>query len=245
MRKESRQIVGDRRKPALSAADEAFLEAFQTDEELAVGSGVSSETPAWPSLESVHVRGAALNVGPDPPPRLLPTGQSREPNRKVVDNRQKPAPSSSDEPLLKEEELAAGSAVSPGTLAWPSPESGEVTGPALNAGPDRPGPLPTEPRREFNVTSPAPRGSAALRDRNREVVRDQQKSAPSTGNETLLTEQQLAARWQVAAKTLRNARVAGRLIGFVKIGRSVRYPLSEIAAFEEKNFVRSTSGGEQ
>jgi hypothetical protein len=64
-------------------------------------------------------------------------------------------------------------------------------------------------------------------------------------DETLLTEQQLAARWQVSPKTLRNARVAGRLGGHVKIGRSVRYRLSEIIAYELQNSVRSTSGGEQ
>jgi hypothetical protein len=82
------------------------------------------------------------------------------------------------------------------------------------------------------------------RDR-REVVGDQQKSAPSIADETFLTDEELAARWHVAAKTLRNARVAGRLIGFVKIGRSVRYRLSEIIAYELQNSVRSTSGGEQ
>ena len=74
---------------------------------------------------------------------------------------------------------------------------------------------------------------------------DQQKPAPSAADETFLTDEQLAARWQVSAKTLRNARVAGRLLGFVKIGRSVRYRLSEIIAFEEQNSVRSTSGGEE
>ncbi len=47
------------------------------------------------------------------------------------------------------------------------------------------------------------------------------------------------------SKTLRNARVAGRLLGFVKIGRSVRYRLSDVIAFERQNFVRSTIGGEE
>ena len=46
-------------------------------------------------------------------------------------------------------------------------------------------------------------------------------------------------------KTLRNARVAGRLIGFVKIGRNVRYRMSEVIAFEEQNSMRSTSGDEE
>jgi hypothetical protein len=232
MRKKTGQIVGDRLKPALSAADQAFLEAFLKDEELAVGSGVSSEALAWPPIESVHVRGAALKVGLDPPPRLLPRGQSRGPNREVVGNRQKPAPSAANVTFVTDGGLRAGSTVAQKTFPVPF-EGTPVTGPALKAGPDPPRPLPTVPRREFNVTSPAPRGSGAIRDRH-EVVGDQQKSAPSIADETFLTDEELAARWQVAAKTLRNARVAGRLIGFVKIGRSVRYRLSEIIAYERK-----------
>ncbi len=58
---------------------------------------------------------------------------------------------------------------------------------------------------------------------------DQEKPARPSGNETFLTDEQFAARWAVSPKTLRNARVAGRLIGFVKIGRSVRYRLSDLA----------------
>ncbi len=133
--------------------------------------------------------------------------------------------------------------LSPKTFPWPSLESHQ--GAALNAGPHPPRPLPTEPGRETKVTSPAPRKSGALRDLNREDVGDQQKSAPSGADETLLTEVRLATRWQVSAKTLRNVRVAGRLLGFVKIGRSVRYRLSEVIAFEEKHSARSTSGGEE
>jgi hypothetical protein len=90
---------------------------------------------------------------------------------------------------------------------------------------------------------PAPSSGDALL--LQEVLGDQPKPTPSIANDTLLTEQQVAARWQVAAKTLRNARVAGRLLGFVKIGRCVRYRLSEVIAFEERNSVRSTSGGEE
>jgi hypothetical protein len=75
---------------------------------------------------------------------------------------------------------------------------------------------------------------------------DEERPDPSSAaDETFLTDEQLAARWQLAPKTLRNARVAGRLIGHVKIGRSVRYRLSEIIAYELKNSVRSTSGGQE
>lgn len=169
----------------------------------------------------------------------------RKQSRQIGGVPQKPVLSSGDEPLLIEEGLAAGSAVSPKTLAWPSPESGQVTGPALNAGADPPRPLPAVPRLDLKVTSPAPRVSGALRDRNREVVGDQKKSIPSAADETLLTEQQLAARWQVSQKTLRNARMGGRLISFVKLGRLIRYRLSIVIAVEEENSRRSTSGAEE
>jgi len=82
-----------------------------------------------------------------------------------------------------------------------------------------------------------------MRRPERQILGDRQKPA-SSGDETFLTDEELAARWQVSPKTLRNARVAGRLLGFVKIGRSVRYRLSEVIAFEEQNSVRSTTGGE-
>jgi hypothetical protein len=140
--------------------------------------------------------------------------------------------------------LSAGPTVAQMTFSGPF-EGTPVTAAAPNSAPDSPGMLPTEPGREPKVTSPAPRKSGALRDRNREDVGDQQKSAPSGADETLLTEQQVAARWQVSAKTLRNARVTGRLLGFVKIGSSVRYRLSDVIAFEKQNFVRSTSGAEE
>jgi hypothetical protein len=77
------------------------------------------------------------------------------------------------------------------------------------------------------------------------VARGQVKPTTSAANETFLTEEELAARWNLSAKTLRNSRVAGRLIAFVKIGRSVRYKLSEVIAFEKQNSVRSTSGNQR
>jgi hypothetical protein len=63
-------------------------------------------------------------------------------------------------------------------------------------------------------------------------------------DEQFLTETQLAARHQRSVKTLRNARVYGGYIPFVKIGRSVRYRLSDVLAYEESNVVRSTSEDE-
>jgi hypothetical protein len=55
------------------------------------------------------------------------------------------------------------------------------------------------------------------------------------------TEAQLAERQQKSVKTLRNDRLTGRGIPFIKIGRLVRYRLSDVLAFEEANLRRSTS----
>ncbi len=60
-------------------------------------------------------------------------------------------------------------------------------------------------------------------------------------DEIFLTEKQLAARHQLSVKTLRNARVSGSYIRFVRLGRTVRYRLSDVIAYEEANLVRSTS----
>ena len=51
----------------------------------------------------------------------------------------------------------------------------------------------------------------------------------------LLTEKQLAERWGMSPATLRQWRVAGnngRYPVFIKIGRLVRYRLSDIEAYE-------------
>jgi len=61
-------------------------------------------------------------------------------------------------------------------------------------------------------------------------------------SEVFLTEQQLAARHQRSVKTLRNNRVSGGYVPFLKIGRSVRYRLSDVVRYEEANLLTSTSG---
>jgi hypothetical protein len=65
--------------------------------------------------------------------------------------------------------------------------------------------------------------------------------AARLAGEAFLTETQLAARHQRSVKTLRNARVSGAYIPFVKIGRHVRYRLSDVLAFEEAALKHSTS----
>jgi hypothetical protein len=58
-----------------------------------------------------------------------------------------------------------------------------------------------------------------------------------------LTETQLADRQQRSVKTLQNLRVKGGSIPFVKIGRHVRYRLSDVIAWEAAHTLASTSGG--
>ena len=66
-------------------------------------------------------------------------------------------------------------------------------------------------------------------------------SVADARDEIFLTEKQLASRHQLSVKTLRNARVIGSYIRFVRLGRTVRYRLSDVVAYEEANLVRSTS----
>jgi hypothetical protein len=65
----------------------------------------------------------------------------------------------------------------------------------------------------------------------------------STDSNQLLTEHDLAQRWQISVKTLRNARVKGDLVEFVHIGRLVRYRLACVLAYEASRTVNSTSEG--
>ncbi len=59
-----------------------------------------------------------------------------------------------------------------------------------------------------------------------------------THMDVFLTERELAARWQVASKTLRNQRSLGLGCRFVRIGRMVRYRLADILAFEQSGSQR-------
>jgi hypothetical protein len=73
-------------------------------------------------------------------------------------------------------------------------------------------------------------------------MRKEQSTTPfPREDESFLTEEQLATRHQRSVKTLRNARVHGGYVKFVKLGRNVRYRLSDVLAYEEANVQRSTS----
>lgn len=66
-------------------------------------------------------------------------------------------------------------------------------------------------------------------------------SSVAPAAETFLDEHQLAARHQRSVKTLRNERLRGGGIPFVKWGRSVRYRLSDVEAWEQAHLRHSTS----
>jgi hypothetical protein len=56
-----------------------------------------------------------------------------------------------------------------------------------------------------------------------------------------LNERQLAKRWGVSVRTLQAARVKGSGVPFVRIGRSVRYRLEDVLAYERAGLRNSTS----
>lgn len=66
-------------------------------------------------------------------------------------------------------------------------------------------------------------------------------SAPAEDATRLLDDVQLAERWGTSPKTLRNQRVSGSPIPFVRIGRLVRYRLSDVLVYEAAQTRRSTS----
>jgi hypothetical protein len=56
-------------------------------------------------------------------------------------------------------------------------------------------------------------------------------------NDQLLTEKLLAARWCISMKTLQAQRWKGSELPFLKLGRSVRYRLSDIVEFEASHVI--------
>lgn len=59
----------------------------------------------------------------------------------------------------------------------------------------------------------------------------------------LLNERDLAARWRISVRTLQNKRVQGCGIPFLKLGRSVRYRMSDVLAHEDAMRRSSTNDG--
>ena len=60
-------------------------------------------------------------------------------------------------------------------------------------------------------------------------------------SETFLNRRQLAERWNCSSKKIDNDRISGRGCRHVKIGRLVRYRLSDVVKYEETRIRRSTS----
>jgi predicted DNA-binding transcriptional regulator AlpA len=61
----------------------------------------------------------------------------------------------------------------------------------------------------------------------------------------LLTDAQLAARWQLSRGTLANQRSQGRGPAYVKLAGRVRYRRSDIEAYEQAGFVSREPAGER
>lgn len=57
-----------------------------------------------------------------------------------------------------------------------------------------------------------------------------------------LTITELAVRWDMHPGSLSNWRVKGYGPKYVKVGKTVLYPVSEVVAWEEKSLKRSTVG---
>ncbi|MBA3529798.1 MAG: DNA-binding protein [Propionibacteriaceae bacterium] len=53
-------------------------------------------------------------------------------------------------------------------------------------------------------------------------------------NERLMTDAQLAERWQTSRGTLANARSRGEGCPYLKLGGLVRYALADVLAYEEQ-----------
>ena len=65
-----------------------------------------------------------------------------------------------------------------------------------------------------------------------------------TGRENdLLTDAQLAVRWQLSRGTLANQRSQGRGPAYLKLAGRVRYRLSDIEAYEQAGFVSREPAG--
>lgn len=79
-----------------------------------------------------------------------------------------------------------------------------------------------------------------IENRDRSAVRDMGSASTTTGDQ-LLTEQQVAWRQARSVRTLQNQRVLGGGIPYLKLGRAVRYRLSDVVAWEEARRFSSTS----
>lgn len=64
---------------------------------------------------------------------------------------------------------------------------------------------------------------------------DKSRLPASAESEVFLTEEQVALRWNMSHRTLQNMRLRGQKPEWIKIGRCVRYRLTDIQLFELEN----------
>src|SRR5215212_3154375 len=89
---------------------------------------------------------------------------------------------------------------------------------------------------------PLPHGDAS---RTRVAQGPSVVSPDESSSETdLLTDAQLAVRWQLARGTLANQRSQGRGPAYLKLAGRVRYRRSDIEAYEQAGFVSREPAGE-
>lgn len=67
------------------------------------------------------------------------------------------------------------------------------------------------------------------------------KSYDQETAQTFLTETSLAKRWLISIKKLQSDRIASRGVPYTKIGRLVRYRLSDVVAYENSGRRQNTS----
>ena len=77
-----------------------------------------------------------------------------------------------------------------------------------------------------------------------EAVTDDSLGSPYS-NFPRLNENQLAERWGVSVRTLQAARVKGGGVPFIRIGRSVRYRMKDVLAYEQAHLRTNTSEAQQ
>ena len=100
-----------------------------------------------------------------------------------------------------------------------------------------------ESRRRSRSESAALDASAILASAAREASVVSCDDAPPEASHDLLTDTQLAARWQLSRGTLANQRSQGRGPAYLKLAGRVRYRRSDIEAYEQAGFVSREPAG--
>jgi hypothetical protein len=125
---------------------------------------------------------------------------------------------------------------------WTDPEVGDWEGgrDMRRSGPsDRTGP---ESSRRGRL-EPVALGDASSERAARGVSVVSRDDASPAAVHDLLTDAQLAARWQLSRGTLANQRSQGRGPAYLKLAGRIRYRLSDIEAYEQAGFVSREPAG--